>query len=289
RQPSEPKHCARFLPGRWGKIPPPRLAEEYLHLEPRLRGLEENVLERLYIFRTRRNPLRERPQEKQNQKSFALKKMISRSGWIFVTRFPWLMPLLYITFFGTSLPLQLEWVTIVIIVVFVLVLGPRGLGLADYFKGDLFSVVKNHIGDLRALPITGDDYAIAHWGGRLLHDRKWRMFPALALEACRAELQFRLERHTGWSYYPSTFDLRLTDKLSRGELPTDGDGRPVFGDEFALAPDAYNYTERLNYLAALWREYLEVWQPDQPAEAAERIATVPSRARRRVEEIGKKK
>lgn len=169
---------------------------------------------------------------------------------------------------------------IIVIFAMVSIIATTAYHLLNHTR-TLFAILEKRLMELRAVPITAEDYALAHWGGYLLLDPYWRKLPATALwTACR-EMEMRLEKLTGWSYYPSTFSVHLQDDLERGKIPGREEGGPSIKDQFEIPESSFAYSKRLDYLAALWREYLEVWWPNQPGEGEARRATLPSRAQRR--------
>lgn len=264
-------------PGKWASIPSLRLPEPHLKLDPRLGELDQNAIARLYILRSGR-PLIEqqsglsRFMSGLGDFSWAMLKALFKVPGFFATGGAFGVFLLYL--------ISGIWMAVVVAVLILACFISYAMRAPlDYFK-----ILGKHLNDLRPLPLSGLDYAIAHWGGNMLHDSFSRQFPANALYRCCHEMEQKLEACTGWTYYPSTFRVKFSDGVERGEIILeDEDGRAVLKDQFSITSDVFTYSGRLDYLAALWREYLEVWWPDQPWEGEARRAALPSRARRAAE------
>ncbi len=263
---------ARSRLGRWESIPPPKLEEKYLRLDPRLAGLEENALARLHMFRTGRRP---------SPTSANIIPPWMRAIIVVVLILIVVALLLWLLIHGWLPEVSLVFIIyLTMISVSIVQRGGEPLLIGGVLRNDFFKTIRHYLGDLRTMPLTGEDYAVAHWGEKLLHHRVLKTFPALALFQCVMEIQARIEQCTGWSYYPSTFGLMISDRLENGDLflTDQRNGMPMIADQFRVPPQDFNYAQRLSFLAALWKEYLVVWQPDQPTEDEERRAMLPSRA-----------
>jgi len=268
---TEPKSPSAFKPGKWGKIVPPRLPEEHLALEPRLATLNENAILRFIMFASGRKPA----QSDDWKRIWVGKIKFGLAGSVglilmFGQNFANAIGQLYV---GSPI----FW--IIVTLAMVSIIATAAYHLLNHTR-TLFAILEKRLMELRAVPITAEDYALAHWGGYLLLDPYWRKIPATALwTACR-EMEMRLEKLTGWSYYPSTFGIQFNDDLGRGKIVSEYSGEMILKKQFDITESTFSYTKRLDYLAALWREYLEVWWPNQPGEGEARRATLPSRAQK---------
>lgn len=263
---------SQFTPGKWGKIVVPSLPEQHLKLEPRLASLGENAILRFVMFTSGRAPARD-----DDRKRVLIGRI--RNGFIGSWLMFFILQQLYaaglITF---NLRSPVFWIAVTI--ASAVLVAQIASHFLDHTR-TLFDILEKRLMELRSVPITPEDYALAHWGGYLLLDPFWQKFPASALSTACKEMEIRLSGQTGWSYYPSTFGIRFCDELERGGLNVDHASGAALKDQFNLSAEKFSYSKRLDYLTALWREYLEVWWPNQPGEGEARRATLPSRTQKR--------
>lgn len=268
-------------PSKWASIPSLRLPEQHLKLDSRLEQLDQNAIARLYVLRS--GLALAKPPITMSRFSFSMKRLGS-----FLLKA--LMTLLmeagcYLAIILVALGVALSFYSVTLLVGIALAIVILA-SIATMFSSslDVFKILQGHLLDLRPMPLTGLDFAIAHWGGQMLLSKLDHQFPAASLWRCCRDMEKRLEKCTGWTYYPSTFGTSFSDGVERGEvILTDEDGNPVLKDQFNVTSDVFTYSGRLDYLAALWGEYLEVWWPDQPWEGEARRAALPSRAQRAAE------
>jgi len=241
---------------RWGNCAVPELPEDYFILDARLRDLPNNPIVRLYVFKSTNPPIaplaspngvRPKPPQQFHMLWDMLIEICVMVG-IIIGMF-WVEN-------GVGLRTIYGCLFLAVVAPLLIWIGIRAYRRSNAY----FYFMQQNWAELRILPITDSDFALAHWGIRLIFDSDSQCYPATALWHCCTEIERRLKRQKGVTISTRTYNLHMGDAVERGSAKVvDGEGHPTIKDQFRLTSDTFNYANRLRYLAALWGDYKQTY------------------------------